>query len=409
MDLRNRIGLYGSYFLGMAGIGFTLPYLPLYLRQEGLSDRSISFLSTLAALSALVQFPLGLWSDYLGRRRPFLVALLILLAVATALLHGAHGLFWLGLLVVLFAENGLCRASVESLAGAAAAHLARRDEVGAALGALRFWRPVGIVSVALAGGLLAEYVPIATLLWPLTALSGLAVVLALLVHEESATKETQPEANPPPPTNGKGRGLRDPVLWLFVTAMILFHVCNAPAGVYLGLFLKQDLGAANLHLPLAFVVSMIAWMIAVRFAGFLADRVGRKPLLLAAWSAMAVRLALLSLTTNAQQVLVVQILDGTAQALFAVAAAAWVTDRLADPRRVGEAQALVGCSLVFGSAVGPLLSGLVVEALGYRDLFRLLAGIGISATVLVAFVPETLGVRQPATDAGGESPKKQSA
>ena len=34
MGLRNRIGLYGSYFLGMAGIGFTLPYLG----QEGLSD-----------------------------------------------------------------------------------------------------------------------------------------------------------------------------------------------------------------------------------------------------------------------------------------------------------------------------------------------------------------------------------
>ena len=29
MDWRNRIGLYGAYFLGMAGIGFTLPYLPL--------------------------------------------------------------------------------------------------------------------------------------------------------------------------------------------------------------------------------------------------------------------------------------------------------------------------------------------------------------------------------------------
>lgn len=29
MDWRNRFGLYGSYFLGMAAIGFTLPYLPL--------------------------------------------------------------------------------------------------------------------------------------------------------------------------------------------------------------------------------------------------------------------------------------------------------------------------------------------------------------------------------------------
>ncbi len=53
MDWRNRIGLYGAYFFGMAGIGFTLPYLPLYLKERGLSDRDIAIVSTLAALGAL--------------------------------------------------------------------------------------------------------------------------------------------------------------------------------------------------------------------------------------------------------------------------------------------------------------------------------------------------------------------
>ena len=85
-----------------------------------------------------------------------------------------------------------------------------------------------------------------------------------------------------------------------------------------------------------------------------------------------------------------QVLDGLAQALFAVAAAAWVTDRLADPERVGEAQVLVGSALVFGSAAGPLLSGLVVDDLGYRGVFGLLAGVGAAATAVVLFfVPET--------------------
>src|SRR5579864_89338 len=145
VDWRNRIGLYGSYFLGMAGIGFTLPYMPLYLGNEGLSDRALGLVSTLAALASLAQYPVGLWSDRLGRRKPFLLALLALLAVSTVLLRTAHGAVWLALLVVLFAENGICRATVESLAGAEAAHLAAPDRVGAALGALRFWRPVSIV------------------------------------------------------------------------------------------------------------------------------------------------------------------------------------------------------------------------------------------------------------------------
>ncbi len=99
MDWRNRIGLYGSYFFGVAGIGFTLPYLPLYLGQEGLSDRAIGLVSTLAALAGLAQFPVGLWSDRIGTRKPFLIASLGILTLATGLLHGAHHMVWLAVLV----------------------------------------------------------------------------------------------------------------------------------------------------------------------------------------------------------------------------------------------------------------------------------------------------------------------
>jgi MFS family permease len=130
MDMRNRIGLYGSYFLGMAAIGFTLPYLPLYLGEKGLSDRAIGLVSTLAALSALAQFPVGLWSDRLGWRKPFLVVALAVTALATVLIRGAHGVVWLGVLVVLFAENGIGRAVVESLSGAEAAALAPKGVSG---------------------------------------------------------------------------------------------------------------------------------------------------------------------------------------------------------------------------------------------------------------------------------------
>ena len=86
MDWRNRIGLYGSYFLGMAAIGFTLPYLPLYLGEKGLSDRAIGIVSTLAALSALAQFPIGIWSDRIGWRKPFLVAALAVVAAVNCAL-----------------------------------------------------------------------------------------------------------------------------------------------------------------------------------------------------------------------------------------------------------------------------------------------------------------------------------
>ncbi|HKM56439.1 MAG TPA: MFS transporter [Isosphaeraceae bacterium] len=401
MDWRNRFGLYGSYFLGMAAIGFTLPYLPLYLGEKGLSDRAIGIVSTLAALSGLAQFPVGLWSDRIGWRKPFLIVALAVTALSTVLLRSAHGLVWLGFLVVLFAENGICRAVVESLSGAEAAALALKGGVGAALGALRFWKPIGIVLVALAGSWMSERYGVGAILLPLAVVQGLAVAVALLIHETAGRNKTVDDAREEdedavmsPNSAGQTAGgwfSSDAGLWAFVVAMVLYHAANAPGGVYLGLFLKRDLHAPERILAYAFAVSMLAWLLVVWPAGWLADRWGRKPLLVAGWTIMALRLALVAVVKSPWLAVANQTLDGLGNGLFAVVAAAWVTDRLADPRRSGEAQVIVGSCLVLGSALGPAASGFLVGPLGYRGLFASLAGLGAVATALVvALVPETL-------------------
>ena len=357
MDWRNRIGLYGSYFFGVAGIGFTLPYLPLYLGQEGLSDRAIGLISTLAALAGLAQFPVGLWSDRIGRRKPFLLAALAILTAATASLGRHHSAVWLALLVVLFAENGLCRPMLESLAGAEATALARPGQFGAALGALRFWKPVGIVAVALAGSLIAEHRGIGTILVPLTIVQATGFVAALLIHEDA--KKPQYRRHPRAEfAANRPRLAHDPSIAVFLIAIVLFHVANAPGGVYLGLFLNRDLHASPSTLAYAFVVSMAAWTLVVWPAGRFADRWGRKPLLVASWTIMAIRLGIVSVVQSPSFAVANQALDGLANGLFAVLAGAWVTDRLADPRRSGEAQVIVGSCLVLGSAIGPAAAAL---------------------------------------------------
>jgi MFS family permease len=410
MNWRNRIGLYGSYFLGMAAIGFTLPYLPLYMSEKGLSDRAIGIVSTLAAISGLAQFPVGLWSDQIGWRKPFLVVALAVTALATLLLRGAQGLFWVSFLVILFAENGICRAVVESLSGAEAAALAPPGGVGAALGAIRFWKPIGIILVALTGSWITEQYGVGAMLPLLAVVQGLAVGVALMIHEperqaqphqSAGRRGHEPSTRHAGPRAAGGWLPRDAGLWAFVVAMILYHAANAPGGVYLGLFLKRDLHAPDRLLAYAFAVSMVAWMLVVWPAGWLADRWGRKPLLIAGWAIMAARLALVALVQSPWLAVANQTLDGLGNGLFAVIAGAWVTDRLADPRRSGEAQVIVGSCLVFGSAVGPAVSSVLVEPLGYRGLFWMLAGLGAIATALVIFfVPETLERRE---ESAGES------
>jgi MFS family permease len=154
-------------------------------------------------------------------------------------------------------------------------------------------------------------------------------------------------------------------------------------------------------LAYAFAVSMLAWMLVVWPAGRLADRWGRKPLLISGWAVMALRLALVSVVQTPAMAVANQALDGLGNGLFAVLAACWVTDRLADAKRASEAQVIVGSCLVFGSAIGPAAASFLVGPLGYRGLFAALAGVGAVATAIVVFfVPETMTKRGDVAEQG---------
>ena len=266
--------------------------MPLYLGQEGLSDRSIGLISTLAAVAGLAQFPVGdlVRSDRLAEAVPGGRARLA--GRGDGVAPGwAPGVVWLAVLVVLFAENGICRAVIESLSGAEAASLARPGECGAALGALRFWKPIGIVAVALAGSYLADRYGVGSILIPLAGVQASACRLA----PDPRDGKTAAAAPAPParPSYAQAAGFRRPcALGVRRRRWSCYHAANAPGGVYLGLFLKRELQAPERLLAYAFVVSMVAWMLVVWPAGRLADRWGRRPLLIAGWTIMALRLAL---------------------------------------------------------------------------------------------------------------------
>jgi MFS family permease len=146
--------------------------------------------------------------------------------------------------------------------------------------------------------------------------------------------------------------------------------------------------APESFIALTFIVDMAAWLIVVFPTGWLADRYGWKPLLIMAWLLLAVRNGMLSVATQHWELIVLKILDGIANGMFAVLAASWVVKWLGDRNGSAEAHAIVGVSLVLGSALGTLASGLSVEWLGYRDLFAALAVAALIATVVLLRVPE---------------------
>ena len=332
------------------------------------------------------------------RLRPFLLAAYIALAVSTILLLGARNLIWLGFLVVVFAENGLCRPA--ATASRARPLLSSALPVGWH-GArstsfletcwhnrhVRRWRSAcsavrrGLDSLAAGrhsgSSCRIRVVPSRARRRPIAPLTTSAHTPTALVESVGA-EGTQ------------STGQRDRVLWIFVAAMVLFHIGNAPGGVYLGLFARRELHASERFLSYLFVISMIAWMLTVWPTGKLAESHRQE----ATSGRCLVRHDPPSYTRrDSPSPLADSDNPGTRRygpGNVHRRSGCMRTDRFDHPTH-WEAQVLVGSALVAGSASGPTVAGLVLGALGYRGMFLLLSAIGLISTgIVVALVPESL-------------------
>lgn len=392
---RDRVSLFTFYLLSTSSAGFVLPFLPLVLKERGLTAGQIGLVSTAASLSAILQFPMGVASDRFGSRKPLLLAAIGLLGAGTFLLSLLHQFVWVFLLAAVVAENGAARAVVEALSGAEMVSRSDPSRTASALGTLQFIKPLGIIIVALITGWLAASYGVEAMLMPLAVLQ-LAAVVCCLVLPCSCELPAESGAGAAP-VKYDWRWLRDGDLIVFFLAMVLFHAANAPVGTYLGLYLEQSFDAGDQLISYAFVITMTAWLLCAMPGGRLADRWGTRRLLVACWLILFLRLGTLAIAGSAWQVVATQVFDGAANGLFAVLAAAWVTGRMNDRGRLGTVQVVVGISIVVGASLGPAVAAVLVGPLGFRAMFGVLAALSLAGTlILVFFVPEyTAGRERP--------------
>lgn len=118
--------------------------------------------------------------------------------------------------------------------------------------------------------------------------------------------------------------------------------------------------------------------------GRLADRYGRKIMVLRSGYLMAVIIMLFGFATNVYQVLALRLLNGmisgfTPSGISIVASSA--------PKdKVGYALGFLQSGAVAGTIMGPLIGGLMVEWFGFRTIFNVTGLLLFAATTLVLFL-----------------------
>ncbi len=150
----------------------------------------------------------------------------------------------------------------------------------------------------------------------------------------------------------------------------------------------EDLGS-TMGLSIEFLAGMViavqgfTMMIAAPIWGIVADRFGRKRMVLRAMLGGAVILAMMGLVQSAEQLILLRavqgLITGTVSANNALVAAA--TPR----KRVGFAMGMLQVGLWTGVAIGPLIGGVLADMFGYNVPFFITATLLFVAGLTISF------------------------
>src|SRR5699024_3244043 len=138
--------------------------------------------------------------------------------------------------------------------------------------------------------------------------------------------------------------------------------------------------------------------------GALADRKGRKPMLLRAQFASFVTIGLAALVVSPMQMLGLRVIEG---ALAGTVAAATALVAVTMPKeRLGYGLGLIQTAVFSGAAVGPLIGGVLADQIGYRWTFGVASLMLLGAGLITLFFVQEKFTAPPAP--AKDAPKDKS-
>lgn len=149
-----------------------------------------------------------------------------------------------------------------------------------------------------------------------------------------------------------------------------------------------ELGGRETQVGLIIGFFACSSMVCRPLAGWLADRLGRRPLVRAGAAIFAVSSLTYSAVRGIGGLLALRIFHGIGMGLGPTAATVVVTD-VAPPERRGEAMGVFGLTMTAGTAFAPYLGIELMRRAGFRATFVASAGLAALALAVAWALPET--------------------
>jgi MFS family permease len=386
------------------------PYVALFLQSSVHWDPS-QIGTALAAgniAQVVAQTPAGALIDRLKQKRELILVGIVM--IASACLATA----WLTTLPVVTAAQvfiGIAGAIFPPCLASIALGLVGRKRMDRQLGINQACNAAGNVAAALAIGAVGYFFGLKWMFYLVVGLSVVAAFLVLRIKPEDIDFDLACGADDGPKTrraahgrtSSLGAGLKEllrafgelfrqgPVV-IFLTSAVIFHFANAAMVPLVTEMLGKNQGSkvAVLYTSGYMVASQLVFVIVAALSGRLAGTIGRKPLFLFAFAALALRGVLYTVSNQPAWLIAVQCMDGLGAGIFGVVAVLIIADLTQGTGRFNAAQGAIATAQGTGAFLSNSLAGYLAKQAGTTVTFLSLAAIAAFGLVFFAvLMPET--------------------
>jgi MFS transporter, DHA1 family, multidrug resistance protein len=372
----------------MLAFGFILPFLPLYLREIGVSpDSAVVFWSgalvTSTGISLAIFSPIwGALADRHGRKLMVLRSMLVG-GVIIALMGLVQNV---GEFLVLRILQGVFTGTIAA-STALVASIVPRDRIAASMGQLQTSVYVGIAAGPVLGGVIAQAVGIRGTFF---VAGAMLIASGLLVWQFVHEHFTPPSLTMRPGFfETVGVGLRSRTLLPLMVTLLVVQLSTAIVLPILPLYVERLSSATDpvkLYAGLAYGATAVFSALAAVSYSRLVDRSGYRRILIYACFGAGLFYLPQAFAQNVGEFLLLRAGLGIFYGVLIPATNAIVA--LSTPPQLrGSAYGLTNSATAVGTAVGPLLGSTLAAGLGYPAVFivtaALLSALGLWVIALV--------------------------
>ncbi|MGC8971715.1 MAG: MFS transporter [bacterium] len=381
-EQRNSILIRSFLFFYYAAWALVFSFIPIYLKELGLSIGEIGSLSALSAfIGALIQTPIGSLSDKIRKRKPFIILGLLVNSLIYFFLFPKLSVYKDFLLI--YTVIGLCTYTILTASSVLMVDLSTSGELGRGYASSRMWGSIGFLTSILLSGLITTLTQGKAIF---TVISIIFLLSALLV---SLIKEPERKVNVlVPQIRGFRRLVTNKQLLSFLLFYFLYYTTLTGASNNVNLLVKS-LGGSNRMVSFSYAISSGIEIPFMFIMGSFSDKMGRRPLLVLASLALPLRMILYSMASNPIHILCIQTMHSVTFAVMVVVPVAYINDIIHVEER-GTAQGMFNMTTGFASAFAPFLAGYIADFVGISKMYLFLMLLALVSSIwLICFIEES--------------------